>query len=556
MEKQFLDAAMEYHELGYSVFPVKSVYVANTDEYKKKPLVEWKELQTRSNTKEEIIKWWTLWPDAMIGIVTGQRSNLYVLDFDTEESYNDIQKFLPDSFITPIAKTPRGGHHMWFRCGNGYKLPQTTKVLPGVDSRGDGGFITAPPSMTENKKFYHWLEGLSPNQAAPQELPLNIISTLEKEKNKKKTIYRENTTDVVNNTTSDNIYYKILQEGSRSDDLFKIGICMADGNLPFYMVKQALVKLALSADPPFPLDELDGTIKSIMGRISSKERNLMDEVRELFLLQKGIISTTFILQMLQITTKREKKNLTVILSRLVDEGFAERMDRGMYRLIQSSKETMDLINEPEVIDVDLKMPLNLEDMCIISPGNIIVVAGSKSAGKTAFLMNMAYMNQRKFEIVYLNSEMHESEFKKRMKKFAALKDWTIKGYKCHNNFDDYIESDPKRIYVVDYLEVHDNFFEIAKPIRKIHEKLGDSLCFIGIQMKAGGVLGRGGDFSAEKARLYLTMDYFRDEKYTRVMIYDAKEPRSPHNNVRDMFRNVKIIDGHKMSPMDNWRWRT
>lgn len=170
------------------------------------------------------------------------------------------------------------------------------------------------------------------------------------------------------------------------------------------------------------------------------------------------------------------------------------------------------------------------------------------------MMNVAWMNQKDFEVVYLNSEMHETEFKKRMQKFAPLSHWKITGYKCHNNFEDYIESNPKRIYIVDYLEVHDNFYEIAKPIRKIHEKLGDAICFIGIQMKSGATLGRGGDFSAEKARLYLTMDYNSEEKRTKVTIYDAKEPRAPFDNVRGKWRNVKIIEGNRLSPFVDWRW--
>ena len=117
-------------------------------------------------------------------------------------------------------------------------------------------------------------------------------------------------------------------------------------------------------------------------------------------------------------------------------------------------------------------------------------------------------------------------------------------------------SEPHKIYIVDYLEVHENFYEIAKPIRKIHEKLGDSLCFIGVQMKAGSTLGRGGDFSAEKARLYLTMDYQESERKSKVTIYDAKEPRPPHESVRGMWRMTKIINGSSLtySPQDNWKW--
>ena len=545
---EILEAALVYCQKGFSVIPIDEHWNEEEQKFDKKPYVKWQGFQTKFPTETEIKRWWTKWPGAMIGIVTGCISKVSVIDCDSPEAYDFIQTQLPDTFITPIATTPRGGKHIWYS-SNGSRIINKSAVFENVDSRGDGGYIVAPPSKNEHGGLYQWLEGLALHEVAPQGLPSNILKSF---------LYIEGCSNsVVNDTTQDNNYYKILQKGHRDQDLFKIGMALADGRCPQWMLSQVLNLLALGSSPPFPEKEVEIKIKSICERLARKERNLSEEVREWCLLQECYFNTTLIRHELQITTKSEIKNLTVILNRLQAEGIIERYGekRGEYRTKVIDKQEMDLITEDEIQDVNVKLPIDLNDMCVISPGNIIVVAGSKSSGKTAFLMNVALMNQNAFDIVYLNSEMHQTEFKKRMKAFGySLDQWKIKGYKCHSNFEDYIDGDRKKIFIVDYLEVHDKFFEIAKPIRKIHEKLGDSLCFIGVQMKAGAELGRGGDFSAEKARLYLSMDYNVDEKMTKVTIYDAKEPRPPHDNVRGKFRRIKIINGSKISPFDNWKW--
>ena len=549
---ELLEAALEYIAMGYCVIPIKPDYNEKKQRFDKDPYIKWKPYQTKKSTAEEIKTWWSRWPNAMIGIVTGVLSKVSVIDCDTEESYQYIQSQLPDNYLCPIDVTPRGGKHIWF-LSNGSRIINESNVMPDimphVDCRGDGGYIVTAPSINAHGQRYEWLPGLTLKEVAPQELPYILL---------KRFIYIEGCSKLaVNDTTQDNKHYKILQEGHRDQDLFKIGMALADGHCQVWMLKQILDILAVNSNPPFPQDEVEIKIKSVMERLERKERNLADEVREWILLQNGNFSATQILQTLHITTKEEKKNLTVILSRLCNkekiiEPFGD--NRGNYRTKTIDKTPMDLLNEDEVQDVDIDLPINLNDMCVISPGNIIVVAGSKSSGKTAFMMNAAWDNQDKFEIVYLNSEMHPTEFKKRMKKFAPLNKWKITGYQCHNNFEDFIDGDRKKIFFVDYLEVHENFFEIAKPIRKIHEKLGDAICFIGVQMKAGATLGRGGDFSAEKARLYLTMDFNIDEKMTKITIYDAKEPKPPHDNVRGKWRRVKIINGHSLDPKGNWSW--
>ena len=65
-------------------------------------------------------------------------------------------------------------------------------------------------------------------------------------------------------------------------------------------------------------------------------------------------------------------------------------------------------------------------------------------------------------------------------------------------------------------------------------------------------IARGGDFTKEKSRLYLSMDYNNARACTRVTIVDAKAPKFK-DGVKDWYRDVKIINGSRFFPMDNWR---
>ncbi len=84
-----LRAALQYAEIGLSVIQCQP---------DKKPYISWTEYQTRSATPDEIRSWWSKWPNAMIGIVTGKISNLFVIDCDTEAGYEEIQKLIPELF--------------------------------------------------------------------------------------------------------------------------------------------------------------------------------------------------------------------------------------------------------------------------------------------------------------------------------------------------------------------------------------------------------------------------------------------------------------------------
>jgi putative DNA primase/helicase len=80
-----LNDALKYWELGWSIIPLGR---------DKRPLIaEWSPYQKRRATKDEIEQWWSKWPEANIGLVTGSISGVVVLDADSAEANDYIQKW-------------------------------------------------------------------------------------------------------------------------------------------------------------------------------------------------------------------------------------------------------------------------------------------------------------------------------------------------------------------------------------------------------------------------------------------------------------------------------
>lgn len=285
--------------------------------------------------------------------------------------------------------------------------------------------------------------------------------------------------------------------------------------------------------------------------------NIQQEVENLVDFRgNGSVSLTDFYIDLKLDTKEDKAACRMAINRLVARGKLEKADSGRsgtYRTIKKLAESTRFINGDSK-KFPVKLPFDLHDMCTIYPKSIIVIAGSKSAGKTATLLNIAVMNQNRLPVVYLNSDMGDEEYTDRMKKlgFTCQEDIKFESYNRSRDFHDLI-TEERKVFIVDFLEVHENFFEIGKPIKQIWDKLKDGIAIIAIQMKSGGTIGRGGDFSKEKARLYLTMDYMADFRCTNIRIEEAKSPTAAFpDGVRGWQRKVKIIDGCKFSPYEEW----
>jgi hypothetical protein len=127
-----LDAALAYAARGWPVFPcVPGLKV---------PVKNSHGVDDATTDTEQIIRWWTARPDCNVAIATGTASGIYVLDFDVN---SPLKKALPPTFV---VRTPSGGTHHYFKNIPG--LPNSaSKITAGLDTRGEGGYVLAPPSF-------------------------------------------------------------------------------------------------------------------------------------------------------------------------------------------------------------------------------------------------------------------------------------------------------------------------------------------------------------------------------------------------------------------------
>lgn len=157
-------AAQELALAGFSVFPIKAGD-------KRPPLVR-RGFYAATTDAATIERWWSLFPDANIGLRTG--AGLAVVDVDPRNG--GTVPNLPD---TLKVRTPAGGWHFYYsvdvpvRCSSG-------KVAPGVDIKADGGYVLAPPSRRADGE-YVWMGGtlavadpslLDPQRRAESEPPI------------------------------------------------------------------------------------------------------------------------------------------------------------------------------------------------------------------------------------------------------------------------------------------------------------------------------------------------------------------------------------------------
>ena len=99
-----------------------------------------------------------------VGIVTGAVSgNVFVVDVDCgpgkegDDSLRALQMRHEDLPPTAEVRTGGGGRHLFFRAPVGVRVRSDKNVLgPGVDIRGEGGFVVAPPSVHASGHAYRW----------------------------------------------------------------------------------------------------------------------------------------------------------------------------------------------------------------------------------------------------------------------------------------------------------------------------------------------------------------------------------------------------------------
>lgn len=163
------DAALSYAQLqGWRAFPCHTFADGgctcedpNCTSKAKHPLTAngCKDATTDTDT---IVEWWHQTQGlANVAVATGVESGIIVVDIDISSgglaSLAEWERNHGEMPPTPTCQTGGGGRHFYFRFPAAAKIGNRAGIVPGIDVRGDGGYVLAPPSLHASGGTYHWL---------------------------------------------------------------------------------------------------------------------------------------------------------------------------------------------------------------------------------------------------------------------------------------------------------------------------------------------------------------------------------------------------------------
>lgn len=186
--------ALKYAQLGLEVFLVHyanngrcSCQKESCQHIAKHPMTQngFKDATTDEN---QINEWWTKYPQANIGIRTGQASDLFVLDIDERnggmESFENLIIQVPGLLNLEPVITGGNGLHYYFSLQKGWpteKCVNGIKGFHGIDFKGEGGYVVAPPSIHQSSNPYSFSDEVKTLQRP--HLPSELLPILHGAKN-------------------------------------------------------------------------------------------------------------------------------------------------------------------------------------------------------------------------------------------------------------------------------------------------------------------------------------------------------------------------------------
>jgi len=524
MAQSMLEAALAYVAQGFKVFPVKP---------DKRPLTE-HGLKDATFNVETVKSWWQKWPNAGIAIPT---EGLIVPDFDQDHDGLKSKATLEEKHgALPPTRTHRtggGGLHLLYRNPNGSDIRNTVGLdgLPGVDLRANGGYIVVPPSFHESGNRY---EVQDPSEIA---FCPDWLMTLAKAR------------PPVNSSPAGDA----ITEGRRHHRLISIAGSLRRQGLNQEAIESALREINLKqCNPPLPdtdisklaktaagypsgnLDILDKLDKSDILDKSDNSDNLdrtdnLDsarpgrEVRKsvdrwLTLHQGEEFDLDTICRQLNISAVERRHDVVKKLAYEVTTGKLEKSKK-MYRYLSTIVQYIDWVHASTTTTIRLNWPRGRLDgtgfgfvgRVVVSPGDIIVLAGVSNAGKTSFCLNLLFENLEVIPCVLMGNEYQANKFRRRVEHMTwanpideatGLPKFEL--IKRYDNWKDVIR--PDALNIIDWINLADNFWSIGAIIEGIQSKLHDGVAVISLQKSEVKTLGRGGDFSRDLSSIYLAID--------------------------------------------------
>lgn len=263
-----LDIALTYLERGFPIFPVCTPIPvkpgwcvqhrdhAAVNEQRivsgrqalanpgKHPLVSWGAYQRRLPTEDEVRDWWTRWPSANIGLVTGALSGRVVLDSDGFDAYTAVlSRGGVEPTPTVVTGKPNGFHWYLKHPGRTVRNFAGDRGVTGLDFRGDGGYVVLPPSLHQTGAFYTW--HADTELLEPRAVPPWLLDMLTDTRPSNDTEAQPLPIDVEG-------VLRGVPEGQRDDTLYRTACRLRADAVPIEYAELLIRHAAHNCSPPFP----------------------------------------------------------------------------------------------------------------------------------------------------------------------------------------------------------------------------------------------------------------------------------------------------------------
>jgi hypothetical protein len=260
-----LESALHYASFGCSIIPLHSMIKRSgrfncscrdwkeCDKQAKHPRTRYG-LKDASTDEIQIRDWWTKFPTANVGLLTGKNSGFFVLDIDTKYGGECTLEYLQEFYraelgknYTPLPKTltantGSGGRHLFFKYPTDISIRGSVQEIgSGLDIRADGNYVVASPSNHKSKKNYTWFGINTPLLDAPDWLIIEIMSIDQK----------KSSTETTNASPSRLGGLKKIKDGEGRHEAFWRHICgLVNNRTQEEVLKIALQKNIEMLEPP------------------------------------------------------------------------------------------------------------------------------------------------------------------------------------------------------------------------------------------------------------------------------------------------------------------
>lgn len=274
-----LAAALSYASRGWPVIPIHGYIpevgctcegtIAGCKPGKHPHIRDW--VERASLDSKTITRWYSEWPDANVGVRTGD--GMFALDIDPDHGGDETlaalereHDRLPD---TVESLSGGGGRHLWF-LSDGLPVPNSVSKIgsalgDGLDVRGDGGLVVVPYSIHQSGRRYEWESCHGPDDVPLARAPAWLLDAARRPPQRLRGRAPLVSLPGGHQGAAPRGKGPAVGEGSRNSTLFAIATAMQGRGEPEHAIRREVLRVnATKCQPPLPDREVETLLRSAL----------------------------------------------------------------------------------------------------------------------------------------------------------------------------------------------------------------------------------------------------------------------------------------------------